>query len=208
MLEHARRRVRGLVKLLEKRKRAVVYTDFVDDLGDVEEVELRGIRIGTNYERFREKARVYLREHEDHVALQKLRRNLPLTVTDIDELDRMLREAGIGEPGDLDRARLEGGGLGPFIRSLVGLDRDAATDALSGFTSGRTLSADQLDFVGLIVEHLTANGTMDPGLLYEPPFTSIAAGGPDSLFPDADVNALIAAIRTVRENACPDEEVA
>ena len=88
MLEHARRRVRGLVKLLEKRKRAIVYTDFTDDLGHIAEVELRGIRRGTGYERFRAKARVYLREHEDHVALQKLRRNLPLTPTDLDELDR------------------------------------------------------------------------------------------------------------------------
>ena len=66
---------------------------------------------------------MYLREHEDHLALQKLRRNLPLTPTDLDELDRMLQSAGIGEPDDLERARLEGGGLGAFIRSLVGLDR-------------------------------------------------------------------------------------
>jgi type I restriction enzyme R subunit len=66
MLEHARRRVRGLVKLLEKRKRAIVYTDYIGDLGEVEEVELRGIRVGTEYERFREKARVYLCEHADH----------------------------------------------------------------------------------------------------------------------------------------------
>lgn len=208
MLEHARRHVRGLVKLLEKRKRAIVYTDFVDDLGAVQEIELRGIRIGTDYERFREKARAYLREHADHIALQKLRRNLPLTVTDLDELDRMLQEAGVGDPADIERARLEGGGLGPFIRSLVGLDRGAATDALSRFSASRTLSADQLDFVGLVVEHFTANGTMDPGLLYEPPFTSVAAGGPESIFPDADVEALIAVIQEVRDNACPEGRAA
>lgn len=43
---------------------------------------------------------------------------------------------------------------------------------LSGFLSGRALSADQHDFVALVVEHLTTNGAMDVGLLYEPPFTS------------------------------------
>jgi type I restriction enzyme R subunit len=120
----------------------------------------------------------------------------------------MLQGAGIGEPEDLERARLEGGGLGAFIRSLVGLDRDAATHALAGFINGKTLSAAQHDFVALVVEHLTANGTMDPGLLYEPPFTSISPGGPEALFRDADVDALIAAIRAVDDNAIPQTEAA
>jgi type I restriction enzyme R subunit len=61
MLEYARRRVRGLVKLLDKRQRAIVYTDFTDELGEVEQVELRGVHIGTDYARFRDKVRAYLR---------------------------------------------------------------------------------------------------------------------------------------------------
>jgi type I restriction enzyme R subunit len=209
MLETARRRLRRLVRLLEKRKRIVVYTDFVDDLGEIDEVILHhGAATGTDFERFRAKARAYLRAHADHVALQKLRRNRPLTETDLDELDRMLTEAGLGDPADLARARAEGDGLGAFIRSLVGLDRDAASDALSEFVNGRTLTADQHDFVALVVEHLTANGAMDVGLLYEPPFTSLAAGGPETLFPEADVDALIAIIRSVGANAHPRDEVA
>jgi type I restriction enzyme R subunit len=209
MLETARRRVRGLVRLLEKRKRVVVYTDFTDDLGEIEEVALRaGGTVGTDFERFREKARAYLRAHADHVALQKLWRNRPLTQTDLDELERMLTEAGLGEPADLARARTEGDGLGVFIRSLVGMDREAASDAVAGFVDGRTLTADQLDFIALVVEHLTANGAMDVGLLYEPPFTSLAAGGPETLFPDADVDELIASIRAVGANAHPRDEVA
>jgi type I restriction enzyme R subunit len=75
-----------------------------------------------------------------------------------------------------------------------------ANSALSGFVHGRTLTADQHDFIALVVEHLTANGAMDVGLLYEPPFTSVAAGGPESLFPDADIEALIAAVRAVGAN--------
>lgn len=209
MLEGVRHRVRGLVRLLEKRRRTVVYTDFVDDLGEIEEVTLSGFRAGgTDFQRFREKARTYLREHADHVALQKVRRNRPLTQTDLDELERMLADAGVGNPEDLARARTEGDGFGPFIRSLVGLDRDAATDALSSFTSGRNLTATQHDFVSLVVEHLTLNGTMDPGQLYEAPFTRLAARGPESLFADADIDALVSAVTAVRANARPHEDAA
>ena len=201
MLEFARRHVRGLVRLLEKRKRIVVYTDFTDELGDLEDVELRAIQAGDNYARFREKARVYLREHQDHVALQKLRRNLPLTPTDLVELDGMLRRAGLGEDADVDRARSEPGGLGIFVRSLVGLDRAATTQALSGFIDGKTLTAAQHDFVNLVVAHLTANGVMDAKLLYEQPFTTVAPGGPEEIFPAADVDNLVAIIQAVADAA-------
>ncbi|MEJ7715791.1 MAG: type I restriction-modification enzyme R subunit C-terminal domain-containing protein [Thermoleophilaceae bacterium] len=100
MLERARRRVRSLVRLLEKRKRAIVYTDFTDELGPVEELGFAGVTAdGAGFERFREKARAYLREHEDLVALQKLRRNRALTATDLGELERVLLEAGDGHCG-------------------------------------------------------------------------------------------------------------
>jgi type I restriction enzyme, R subunit len=55
MLEHARRRMRGLVHLLEKRKRAIIYTDFVDDLGELAEVDMRGIRVATDASGFARK---------------------------------------------------------------------------------------------------------------------------------------------------------
>lgn len=95
-----------------------------------------------------------------------------------------------------------------FVRSLVGLDRDAATDALSAFVNGRVLSANQHDFVALVVEHLTANGVMEPELLYEPPFTDVAAGGPERLFGDAEVDSLISVIEGIRANAVPEPEAA
>ena len=50
--------------------------------------------------KFREKARQFLKAHESHVSLQRLRRNQPLTPTDLLELQRMLVEAGGTKPLD------------------------------------------------------------------------------------------------------------
>jgi type I restriction enzyme, R subunit len=207
MLEGARRRLRDLVRLLVPRKRVVVYTNFADELGDVAEIPLRGVS-GGGFERFREKARAYLGEHQDHLALQKLRRNKQLTQSDVTELERMLAGAGLGNSSDLDRARSEADGLGLFIRSLIGLERAAAAQALAGFIDGRKLSANQLDFIGLVVDHLTENGAMNAARLYESPFTDVAPSGPESLFPVADVDELVAAIDAVRSSAEPKDEAA
>ncbi|WP_348230866.1 type I restriction-modification enzyme R subunit C-terminal domain-containing protein [Trichocoleus desertorum] len=60
-------------------------------------------------------------------------------------------------------------GLGLFIRSLVELDREAAKQAFGEFLSGSTASADQIEFINLIIDHLTHHGVMEPSLLYESP---------------------------------------
>ena len=127
MLELARRRLRTLVRFIEKAKRTPIYTDFEDELGDGTIVDLPGVSVGTNSERFRAKARAYLRDHEDHVALQRLRRNRPLTPEDLSALEQMLIESAAGTPEDIATASERSQGLGLFVRSLVGLDRQAAT---------------------------------------------------------------------------------
>lgn len=67
----------------------------------------------------------------------------------------MLAESGAGGSEDIARATAESHGLGLFVRSLVGMDREAAKQALAGFITGRTLGANQIEFVNLIVNHLT-----------------------------------------------------
>jgi hypothetical protein len=49
MLELARLRIRGLVRLVEKTKRNPVYTDFTDELGAATEITLPGTTPGIDY---------------------------------------------------------------------------------------------------------------------------------------------------------------
>ncbi len=87
------------------------------------------------------------------------------------------------------------------MRSLVGLDRQAAKHALAGFMAGKTLSANQIEFVNLIVEHLTEHGVMDAGLLYESPFTGLSPQGPEGIFNSRQIDELVTLLSQVRARA-------
>ena len=204
MLESARRKLRGLLRFLEKAKKVVVYTDFADELSEATRVDLPGITPGTNWERFRAKAAAYLKQHQDHVALQRLRRNRPLTTDDLNALERMLIDSGTGERADIELARERSHGLGLFVRSLVGLDREAAAEAFGAYLDGTRFNTDQIHFVDLIVTELTANGIVEPRRLYEAPYTDHAPTGPDDVFGEDHVDNIVAILNTVRDNAAPE----
>ncbi len=197
MLEVMRRRLRALVQLIDKRQRRPVYTDFEDLMGGEVEVALPGFAVGTDYAKFLAKARTFLRGHLDHVAIRKLRMNKPLTASDLAELERMFAETRVGGPDELRRAAEESHGLGLFVRSLVGLDRGAAKEAMAGFIAGKALSANQIEFINLVVDHLTEHGIVEPGRLYESPFTELTPRGPDGLFSPGQLDELMRALEIV-----------
>src|SRR5262249_43447181 len=75
MLEILRRRLRNLIQLIERQKRKPIYTDFEDLMGSEMDILLPGSAVGTDYAKFRAKARAFLREHLDHITIHKLRLN-------------------------------------------------------------------------------------------------------------------------------------
>jgi type I restriction enzyme R subunit len=200
MLEKVRRRLRELVGLIEKRRRTPIYTDFEDEMGAEVDVALPGVAMG-GFEKFRAKARAFLHAHADHVAIRKLHLDHPLTPTDLGELERVLAESGIGSPEDVQRAKEESEGLGLFVRSLVGLDREAAKEALGVFLQGKTLKANQIEFVNLVIDHLTARGFMPLERLYDSPFTDLNPQGIDGVFPAEQADELIEVLKAVRQRA-------
>jgi len=199
MLESVRRKLRHLIRLIDRHKKQPVYTNFEDIIEEGVEVELGGVGGANEFALFRQKARAFLREHEDIPAVYKLRMNIQLTTEDIEALEATMVELGSSDV--VQQAADEADGLGLFARSLVGLAPEAATKALSDFTAGTTMTANQITFAKLVVERLVEHGIAEPKNFYDPPFTDVAPQGPQGLFSDAELKRLQEVLDGVRNSA-------
>jgi type I restriction enzyme R subunit len=116
------------------------------------------------------------------------------------ELERILREETEASDADIAVITSEGG-LGLFIRSLIGLDREAAKGAFAELLAGQNLNANQIEFINLIIDHLTERGAMDPRRLYESPFTDFDDQGVSGVFQQAEVQRIVQVLSDVSRRA-------
>lgn len=179
--EHIRESLRDLMKYLPKKK--VRYdTNFEDDILSIEwkESELEN----DDLKNYKAKAEYYVRQHQDDLAIAKLKKNKPMTRDDIKTLEKILWS----DLGTKDEYEAEYGDkpLGEFVREIVGLDMNAAKEAFSEYLNEANLDSRQIYFVNQIVEYIVHNGLMkDLSVLQEPPFTD--QGSVVDIFTDLNV---------------------
>jgi len=202
MLESLRRKLRDLVKFMDNKKRQPVYTILQDEIGISEDIPINGFDVGINIPQYRKKVKQFIRSNDDHVTIHKLKHNKPLTPSDLSELERFLFESGEVQSKELfEKAFGEQEHLSVFIRSLVGLDRSAAKEEFSKYLDNSQFNTNQIRFIEMIIDHLTQRGIMDPGLLYEQPFTGIHYEGLDGIFPSATADEIVNILERVNTNA-------
>lgn len=201
-LEDLRIRLRSLVKLIDAVVRPIVVTDFADEIGADSPVRslLPEASPGVDIECFGAKALHFLQKHEQKPAIQHLKWNEPVTAADLAELKSIFMSEG-SSPMELAAMTRNVSGLGLFVRSLIGLDRIAARSAFQSFLSGRIHSANQLQFVELVVDYLTRRGYVDPAQLYDPPFTDNHSAGIGGLFSDPEVAEMVVILSAIRNNS-------
>lgn len=203
MLEEVRRRLRSLVGLIETKAQEPLYSHFIDELVGMKELD--GARLLTNdtFKQFRLRAQEFLKAHEDHLTMQRLRRNQPLTASDLQELEQFLIGHGIGDEQVIARAAEECQGFGLFVRSLVGLDRNAAKELFADYLAEGTHSVIQIRFINAVIDELTSKGAMDSARLYDPPFSDLAPTGPEGLFSSAEAGEIFDLLKLIRDRANP-----
>lgn len=198
-LENTRVEIRELIRLLDKEKRRVVYSNFTDEItGSVVSEAMSTYIISDNY---KQRVERYVRENENHIIIQKLKKNIPITHSELNELEKLLfdgKERGTKE----EFVQMYGEQpLGKFIRGIVGLDINAAKEAFGEFLNAGSLSADQIRFVDMIIDYLTTNGVIDADMLFEEPFTTFHTEGIAGLFDEKSITGLLSILRRIDANA-------
>jgi type I restriction enzyme R subunit len=87
------------------------------------------------------------------------------------------------------------------ITYLLFIKRLDELQALGGFIAGKTLRANQIEFLNLIIDHLTEHGAMEARLLYDSPYTDFSARGVDGVFESGEVDELVSILEDVRKKA-------
>ena len=196
--EWARKELRDLIKFLDEgggeQKR--IITKLTDPVIDRQEGET--LEEPYDFEDYRAKVNRYVNEHGDTLAIYKLTHNIPLSVGDYQELERVLTsELGNKE----DYAREFGDTpFGLLVRKIAKLDHDAAMQAFSAFINDQSLNQNQIAFLHKVINHIELNGYMESvAVLTKPPFDK-----PISflkLFDAKTRDSIVEAINQVRENA-------
>ena len=165
--EEIREKLRDLMKYIPGETVKYV-TNFTDELLSMEwkESELENDEL----KNYRAKAEYYIRQHQDNIAIAKLKTNQPLTPADVESLEEILwREVGTKQDYEQEFGAKP---LGEFVREIVGLDMSAAKEAFSEYLTNTSLDSRQIYFVNQIVEYIVHNGMMkDFSVLLESPFT-------------------------------------
>ena len=200
-LESVRVALRDLMKYLDKESQINIETNFEDalDFMGVKQHDL--LPAYGRLQSYKDRVESYVRMHSQHVVIQKLKTNKPITETEINALESILfdgntvgtKQEYIDTYGDQP--------LGVFIRHIIGLDVNAAQDAFAEFIQAGNLKADQMTFINNIISYLTQNGMIDKAMLFEPPFTHIHQDGLLGVFDEIGAKKVIQLVSAVNENA-------
>jgi len=180
--EAIRTKLRDLMKYVKYDPRLKYTTDFTDDIISM---NWRESDLSNDYlVNYKAKVEYYLKDHEDIMAIAKLKTNQPLTKSDVLELERILWNE-IGTKQDYEKEYGDTP-LGELVRSVVGLSMEAANEAFSEYLNNANLNSIQINFVKRIVSYVVKNGMMnDLSILGDPPFNEM--GSVAEIFDDMGV---------------------
>ena len=91
--------------------------------------------------------------------------------------------------------------LGKFIRSIVGLDINAAKLAFGDILADTTLNSRQIRFMDKLINYFNVKGIIEPAMLFEPPFTDIDTSGIMGVFDEEISSKIIELIEEINHNA-------
>lgn len=175
-IERLRIELRDLIKFIDFENTPIYFTMFEDEF-EPNIIEHQLIYGFNDLDTYKSKVEQYLKQNSHNLTIIKIRSNIQISKTELDELEKMLFDQGeIGTKDEFNKVYGEQP-LGKFIRSIVGLDTNAAKLAFGQILNGQTLNSQQIKFMDTIINYFSVKGVIEPTLLFEPPFKDIDPSG-------------------------------
>lgn len=195
--EKVRIELRDLIKfIVDEGEKKAVYTNLTDDILEVREGE--GMDPAYDFEDYKLKVNRYVEQHRDHIAIYKLRNNIPLTAKDYESLEQIFT----GELGTVEdyKREFQDTPFGLLVRKIAKMDYEAANSVFSRFINDQSLTQAQIVFVKKVIDYIAQNGYIENvAELVKPPFDK-----PQSfikLFDGSKQKQIVDLVNGIRDNA-------
>jgi type I restriction enzyme, R subunit len=195
--EKVRMELRSLIKfIVEKGVKNPIYTNLADLILEFKEGE--GLDPAYDFEDYKLKVNRYIEKNRDHIAIYKLRNNIPLTATDYESLEHIFT-GELGTTEDYKR-EFQDTPFGLLVRKITKLEYEAANAAFSEFINDQALSQAQIVFVRKVIDYIVQNGYIENvSELVKPPFDK-----PQrfiNLFEGSKQKRIVELVTQIKENA-------
>lgn len=195
--EKVRVELRSLIKfIIDEGGKNPIYTNLADDILEVKEGE--ALYRAYDFEDYKLKVNHYIEKNRDHLAIHKLRNNIPLTAIDYKSLEHILT-GELGTTEDYNR-EYQDTPFGLLVRKIAKMEYEAAVVAFSEFINDQSLGQAQIVFVKKVIDYIVKNGYIENvSELTKPPFDK-----PQSfikLFDGSKQKRMVELVTSIKENA-------
>ena len=154
-LENLRKEIRGLVHYIYDQTIEFRYTNFKDEVVELDDPE----SITPSFKDYRTRVEEYLARHNNAGIIMKIKSLIPLNTADVEELQRLLWQE-LGTKEEFEEAA-KGKSLGAFVRKIVGLDQMAINKLFAEYLRQYNFNSKQQEFLNLIVNYVRENGDIE-----------------------------------------------
>jgi len=195
--ERVRIELRELIKfIVDTGERRLIYTNLTDEVVEAKEGE--ALYQAYDFEDYKLKVNRYIEQNRDHMAIHKLRNNIPLTTADYESLEQVFT-GQLGTSDDYKR-EFKDTPFGLLVRKIAKLEHEAAMQAFSDFINDQSMNQAQIVFVKKVIDYVVQNGYIENiSDLTKPPFDKPQVF--IKLFDGTKQRRLIDVVTQIKENA-------
>jgi type I restriction enzyme R subunit len=198
-LEKVRSELRKLIKHIDRNRRTIYHTNFKDRIdNEIEVADPLGTYVTNTAYNYGKRLESLLEEKSNHLAVQKVRSGKEITEAELNALQEILLSDVREEQKEGMKEYLSKLELKEFIKTVLGMDRNAVKAMFAEFERKHRLSDIQTRYLQAIVNSIAVNGLIQLEDLYDgSEFRAIHDGGIEAVFSEEEIDEVFTIVKSL-----------